>query len=67
MAGAKDGPGAIDPGLVAIMITGHRQEKADLVESALRHSAYSCLYKPIDIEQLLHLVDEIWTRKQKAG
>ncbi|MCJ7739339.1 MAG: response regulator [Anaerolineae bacterium] len=58
---------AINPAVVAIMITGYRREMADLVESALRNDAYTCLHKPVDIEQLLHLVEEIWTRKQKTG
>jgi two-component system, NtrC family, response regulator HydG len=57
---------AINPAAVAIMITGYRRERADLVASALRNCAYTCLYKPIDIEHLLHLVDEIQTQKHEA-
>ncbi len=32
---------------------------AELVKEALINDAYTCLYKPLDIEELLRLVDEI--------
>jgi two-component system response regulator HydG len=54
---------AINPQAVAIMMTAYRQEVAGLVEEALRNSAYSCFYKPLDIEELLRLVEEIVKRK----
>ena len=56
----------IRPEAVVIMITGYRQEVADLVEEALNKSAYTCLYKPLDMEELLTLVDGIWERKRGA-
>jgi DNA-binding NtrC family response regulator len=55
------------PQVTAIMITAYRQEMGDLVEEALRNHAYTCLYKPFDIEDLLRIVDEIWERKQEEG
>jgi len=57
----------INPEAVAIMMTAYRQEMADLVEEALRNRAYTCLYKPIDMEQVIGLVDEILQEKQRAG
>jgi DNA-binding NtrC family response regulator len=57
----------INPETVAIMITAHRQEVDSLMEQALYNSAYTFLYKPLDIAQVLKLVDEIWERQQKAG
>jgi len=57
----------VNPQAVVIMITGHRQEVADLVEEALNNNAYTCLYKPLDMEELLRLVEEIEEKKQKAG
>ena len=56
-----------NPGAVAIMITAYRQEMAELVEEALNNSAYACLYKPFDMEEVLRLVNEIRERRQKAG
>ena len=55
---------AIDPQVVAIMMTAYRQEMADLVEEALHNHAYTCLYKPLEMEELLRLLDEIRERKQ---
>jgi len=52
---------------VAIMMTGYRQEIADLVEEALNNCAYTCLYKPLDEEMILRLIEEIQERKQKTG
>jgi DNA-binding NtrC family response regulator len=57
----------IDPEVIVIMLTAYRQEVVDLVEEALNNTAYACLYKPLEMEELLRLVEEIWARKQKAG
>jgi two-component system response regulator HydG len=54
----------INPEAAAIMMTANRQEMANLAEEALRSHAYTCLYKPFDLEEVLRLVDEIWNRKQ---
>ena len=52
----------IDPGVVAILTTAYRQEVADLVEEALRNHAYTCLYKPIKIEEMLEIINQISNR-----
>jgi DNA-binding NtrC family response regulator len=52
---------------VAIMMTAYRQEVADQVKEALSNDAYACLYKPLDMAEVLRLVDDIRERKQKAG
>ena len=57
----------INPEAVVIMMTAYRQEVAELVEEALDSNAYTCLYKPLDMEELVRLVDEIRERQQKAG
>lgn len=57
----------ITPETVAIMMTGYRQEMSELVEETLNNHAYACLYKPLDMAEVLGLVDEIWKKKQKAG
>lgn len=57
----------IDPKLVAIMMTGYCKEMTDLVEEALNNDAYTCIFKPLDIEKLLMLVEKILGRKKKAG
>ena len=55
----------VNPEAIAIMMTAYRQEMDDLVKEALDSHAYACLYKPLDIEEMLRLIDEITERKQK--
>ncbi len=56
----------VNPGVTAVMMTGYRQEAADLVEEALRDGAYTCLYKPLDMDNVIALVDEI-SRQRLTG
>ena len=57
----------VNPKAVAIMMTAYPIEVSDLVEQALNNHAYTCLFKPLDMEKLLRLVDEIRQRKLKTG
>ena len=57
----------IDQQAVAIMMTAYRQEMAELVEAALNNTAYACIYKPLDLEEVLTLTNKILQRKQKTG
>ncbi len=52
------------PDVVAIIITGYRQEMGDLADQALHKSAYVCLEKPINMDSLISIIDEI--KEQKA-
>jgi DNA-binding NtrC family response regulator len=56
----------INPGVVAVMMTAYRQEMSELVEQAIHNNAYTCLYKPLDMSNLLDLIEEILTRKKKG-
>jgi DNA-binding NtrC family response regulator len=49
------------------MITAYRQEVQSLVEEAIRNNLYTCLYKPLDLDKLLKIVEEILAVKKKAG
>lgn len=53
----------INPELIAIIITGYHQEMDDLVQEAINNSAYTCLNKPLNIEDMLLLINEILTKK----
>ena len=53
----------IKPEIVAIIMTAYCEEMTELVNSAIENNAYTCLYKPLDIEKLLNLVDEIMKKK----
>ena len=53
----------ITPGAAVVMMTAYAVE--DLIQEALEEGAYACLYKPLDIEEALRLIDEI-TRARKS-
>jgi len=57
----------IDPRVVVIIITGYRQETSALVTEAIQKNAYTCLYKPLDVEILLELIDKIIKLKKKES
>ena len=47
------------PRLPVVLVTGYREEMAPAIEVALKIGAYTCLYKPFQIERLLQVVGEI--------
>ncbi len=51
----------IDPEVAVIMMTGYSEE--ELVRRAISRGAYTCIYKPFDIERVLTLVGEISRRR----
>jgi len=57
----------VNPQVVAVMMTAYRREMGDLVEEALNKDAYTCLYKPFDVDQMIKLVGEICRRKRERG
>jgi len=53
----------IGPETVTVMITAYAVE--DMVQEALHEGAYGVIYKPIDMEETLKLIDEICEKKQE--
>jgi two-component system response regulator HydG len=53
----------IRPQIIAIMITGFRQETKELVAEAINKSAYMCMYKPLSIDKVIAVVEEISRQK----
>jgi two-component system response regulator HydG len=47
------------PRLPVVLVTGYRQEMALAIEAALKIGAYTCLYKPFPIEELIQLLTEV--------
>lgn len=45
--------------IVVIIMTAYREELKDLVDRALKNSAYACLYKPLEIEKVLSILGQI--------
>lgn len=50
---------AIRPDAAAILLTAYRQEMGDLIRAAQNESAYACLYKPLDMDEVLGLLEHI--------
>ena len=55
----------VNPEAVAVLMTGFRQEMDDLVEEALNNNAYTCLYKPLNMSELIGLTSEILESKRE--
>ena len=53
----------IDPVATVIMMTGYTEE--DLVRKAVSEGAYTCIYKPFNMEKLIELVEGISKEKKK--
>jgi YesN/AraC family two-component response regulator len=53
----------IDPEVAVIMMTGYSEE--ELVRRAISHGAYTCIYKPFDVEKILTVVGEISQQRSK--
>lgn len=51
------------PHLAVVLVTGYREEMCPAIEAALKMNAYTCLYKPFEIDELLQVLSEI--RKQE--
>ena len=56
----------INPDVVAVMITGYREEMEEIVTTAIDHGAYGCLYKPFGVDEVIDIVEKI-TNKIKGG
>lgn len=42
--------------LTVILITGYREEMAEKIQSAMEINAYSCFYKPFQVDELLRVI-----------
>jgi two-component system response regulator HydG len=51
------------PRLPVILVTGYREEMAPAIEAALELNAYTCLYKPVEIENLLEVLSQVRHRQ----
>ena len=47
------------PNLPVILVTAYRAEMSSAVEAALKIGAYTCLYKPFEIEKFFQLLEKI--------
>jgi len=54
------------PNVAVIIITGYLQEMGKLAQQALQEDAYACLEKPIDMDELVSLLEQIKEEKDKG-
>lgn len=47
------------PELPVILVTGFREEMASAIDAAMKIGAYTCLYKPFQIEELLQVLTKV--------
>ena len=52
----------VDPKVAVIMMTAYSVE--DLVKRAINEGAYTCVYKPFDMEKIIELVENISQEKK---
>jgi DNA-binding NtrC family response regulator len=53
--------------ITAIMMTGYQQEVEELVKEALKEDAYTCLYKPLEMEKVIALVEDICRQRRRRS
>ena len=51
---------------MAVTMTGYRWEMDKWVRQSLDNHVYTCLYEPLDLENVLQVVEEILERKREA-
>ncbi len=49
----------INPRVIAVIITGYYEETKDLVDKALEKGVYTFLQKPLDMDKVLALIEEL--------
>ncbi len=57
----------IQPDIMTIFITGHLNDMENIVHQTLKKNAYVCLEKPLDMNHILALVQEITESKNKGN
>lgn len=55
----------IRPHIKTIMVTDYSQQVETLAEEAIRNELYTCLYKPIKIDNLLKIVEKVVSAKME--
>ena len=51
------------PAKPVVLVTGYRKEMTDSIEKANKIGAYTCLYKPLEMDDLYQVIEEIRIKK----
>lgn len=54
------------PSKPVVLVTGYREEMADSIRKGFEIGAYTCLYKPFEMEELFRFIKEISHKKIQA-
>ncbi len=54
------------PSKPVVLVTGYREEMSDSIKKGLQIGAYACLYKPLEVERLVALVEEVSRNKARS-
>jgi two-component system, NtrC family, response regulator HydG len=57
---------SMQPSIIAILISGYAREMYELIHQTLNENAHSCLTKPLNMEQLLDLVQKLCRAKRNG-
>ena len=57
----------VNPKAIAVMMTAYRDEMDKAVKEALKNDAYTCLYKPFDMDEVTKIIEEIIQKRHKSG
>lgn len=56
----------INSATAAVMMTAYRQEVSEMSLQALEKGAYTCLYKPFDMDVVIMLIEEIINKRKET-
>jgi two-component system response regulator HydG len=54
------------PKLPVVMVTGYQQEMADVIAAAVGIDAFACLYKPLEIPELLKILGQVQLKRLRG-
>jgi two-component system, NtrC family, response regulator HydG len=54
------------PGKPVVLVTGERNEMSSAIEQGMQVGAYTCLYKPLAVDTLIGIIEDISRRKRNA-
>jgi DNA-binding NtrC family response regulator len=57
----------INPKAIMVLMTAYREEMDEMVKEAIENGAYCCLYKPLDMDEVIKLIDKICKEMHKGG
>ena len=55
-----------NPKAVVVLMTAHRQKTEEMVRQTIEKGAYSCLYKPFDMDEAVEIIEKIIEKKEKG-